>query len=207
MINPPIPYMLVGQPELSEQTMRALELKADLPQYVEAKYQLGVTVQDWTLPEYWWLRRGRTYRSGGVTGPVAAQLSYQTLNLVSGPLPGTQMAIVDSVLISNTTAAAGQYQAYLATPAVLGGLINAQQADDRQVGPPAFEVRGNSAVAAPVSLASQVNVFIPAGSTFKLDGPWILTGNAMLVVLCLTVNTSVAVTIQWKERAMLTSER
>lgn len=201
-------YMFNGQPEYSEQAQRALDLKADLPlRFVDSGLSLSVQVDDFTRPEFAWLRRLRTWRNGGTVGPVAAQFSYATLNLTAGVAAGTQLCVVDSVMISNQAAVALQYVIYLATPAVLGALINPQPADDRLTGRPVFECRGNSAAAAPVSLYSQVTFNIQAGDVQIIPGPWVLTGNAMLVVQNTTLNSALQVGFFWRERLMMSSEK
>lgn len=213
---------LIGQPEISEQLMRALFLKGDLPQFVQGPYGLGVQVLDLTTPEYFHLRRWRRYMGRAAQAAVAANFSI----LVFGtPNVGREvMAVVEQIWVRANGAAGpirfginGDVFALGATaPASIG--FGAQ--DDRSLPAGAWSsTYGMSFInnaASPLSAADPEivsggtnTVFVPIDPTRPLiltNKPINNTAKSYLYVVPTAVNFGIDVCVFWRERSLLETE-
>lgn len=204
-------YLLLGQTELAEQTMRALELKGDLPQLVDPRFQLGITVVDWTAPEYLWLKRtlSTTYRlaiAAGVGFPSVAQLT------LSGLRP--YVAAIDMIVLSNTTVAAIQYNVYLAAASTVAFNLGGSARDDRMrpnlaaaLGAGGLLAGVSNTAAAPTAPAAGPLVLTsPANSTTVFEIPFVITGLSFFTVATVLNNTALEVSVVCRERPGVTTE-
>jgi hypothetical protein len=206
-------YLVLGQPELAEQAMRSMELKGDLPQLIDPRFSLGITVADWTLPEYWWARRGRLHSISNSIALVAAQFSQAVLGV---PAANPTIAVIEKLMISNPGAAALGFVFGLAdvAPAIgFAGLANGQR-DTRGYDSSSglLQQSGNNVATLNTSNAAH-SVFIQAGDTMVLDIPFVLTnklnaaGRVPYFFLQSTLAQPLMYSVSWRERALLDSER
>ena len=87
--------------------MRALELKGDLPQLVDPRYQLGINVSDWTEIEYRWLRRERAYQVAGNLVALAANFGKIVMQVA---VTNAMLSVFDEIQLSNPSAATVTYR-------------------------------------------------------------------------------------------------
>lgn len=203
-MTPPGGKLRALAPGLANAIIRALAIQGDYPAEIEPKYSMGIQVEDLTNPEYWFLRGGKRYASCRVAAAVAGQQSFIQLN---GGITGDSVMIVERIAITNDAVANVPYTLGLGTAVAAGAQNNLMcQADDRhrQIGYATF-ISGASA--APVLPApNPLYVRVPNSGFLVIEGPWIITGNLSLNVICNTVNTVCAVNFWWRERKLLKSE-
>lgn len=195
----------VGQPDLSELTFRALQLKGALPAHLDRQIQLGLTVEDFTRPEFWWLRRGQLGYWPVNLPAVAGQLGTATIQGASGVL-----AVVERVIISNPAAAARSFLVGLSTALPgAGGVGQGLSRDTRSPSGTNCAVLGQAkAFAAPVTPTGNWLLTIQAGDTIILEPNAVLSGTgAFYTVQALTVNEVLACQLEWRERVQLSSEQ
>ena len=209
-------YLLNGQADLAEQTMRTLELKGDLPQMVDPRIQLGVQVDDWTGHEYRWTRRMGSFMRGELSGAVAAQFSYVIFGSLTAA--GRTLAAVDQVIISNPNIAGVQVQFGLIDSALFlpnsftglrddrmyAGTLNARAAFGTQsvqnvaalltTGNPAVYLPPNSSMVVPLQMVLTNEPSVTAGQFIHLAFQ-----NSIVL-------SALSVAVFWRERVLLTPE-
>lgn len=216
MAQTPEGYLLNGQAELAEQTMRSLELKGDLPQLVDPRIQLGVQVDDWTKPEYRWTRRMGSFMRGELSGAVAAQFSYVIFGSLT--VASRTLAAVDSAIISNPGAAAVQVQFGLIDSALFAPASFTGIRDDRMYagGVTTRAAFGTQSVQNVTALLTTGNpaVYLAPGTSMRVPLEVVLTNKpsgtaGQLIQLAFQnsiVLSGLAVSVFWRERALLTTE-
>lgn len=108
--------LAVRQPSQSERVMRALDIKGDLPGYLDPRFQLGLNVDDFTKAEYLYLQRRLLVGSSVSSVAVAAQFSHVGFGYQFALGTGEQrLTVLTGFWIVNTTAGALGY---------IGGLAN-----------------------------------------------------------------------------------
>lgn len=215
---PGLGHLLLGQPDLAEQFMRALALKGQLPSYLGAEFEPSITVLDLGRIEYAYLRREQVFQGGALQGALAANFNYITLGLIA---TGRGVCVVDQIVLLNTSAAAQRFAIYLNQNATIGSAGTLVSARDDRVskGTPARSgIFGVGATQDPADVAAGlfgvVNVLVPAGQTAIFPCGYVLTGNndpsngqpIRLTVQTTTVNLSSAAYFNWRERAGVASE-
>lgn len=211
-------HLLIGQPSLSSTVARALATKGDQPQYIEGRYNLGITALDLTQPEYRWLRRHTTWESHIAQAAVAAQFGYAQLGYLQASL-GRISIICESVLLSNTSAGRLGYFISLGFNAlgIATGPFSGHPVDDRMydaagAAASAAFVGGGTNAAPGVTAQQSRFVSLASGASLEVFGPWIVTGKvtpttaSSLTIVADTVNVSVQVSFRWRERELLASE-
>lgn len=209
---PDVGQYLIGQPTVAEQVMRALGLKGDLPQRVDGLFALGLTVDDFTRPEYAWLRRESLYEQGANIAAVAAQFSNAYLTITGQ----RALAVVEQIIIVNLDAAATRnfrfaVRSVTAFPYAVTGTGSSR--DDRATGPANSIARFGSGTSA----ARQVNggpfVSVPSLGTLIVPVSIILTGatdntgaQGALCVETDIVNVPCMIGWIWRERSIMDSE-
>lgn len=197
--------LALGQPDVPDQVFRALQLKGALPGELDRRIQLGMNVEDFTRPEFLWLRRG-SYGYGGVNqNALAANFGWATITGGVG-----RVATVELIQIVNRNAVAAEFQVgwVNGAPSAGGVAFPGVNRDDRggtgaTLGAILQGAR-NAAIANPP--INPILISVPAGGSYDLDQPWMLTGAAILAVVGFVVNSTVCVNFFWRERTQLTSE-
>lgn len=209
--------MLLGNSEYSERLMRVLALKGDLPQWLDPRYSVGFTADDYSLPEWSWARRMSRWSVGG-TGVAGAGV-FSIFAFAGQNVTGRQtMAIVDSILVSNPSAATISLT-FGVVASGFGGVAFTrfgQMLDDRQfLATQSAYAAGTGQNAASPAPAQGYLFSIPAGGSLALPvTPLVLTNapNAAGTQVCgwLVVPTVVNVGMQvgcvWRERVVADSE-
>jgi hypothetical protein len=212
--------LLLGQPELSEQVMRALDLKGDLPQLLEAGYQSVILTEDLTSPEFNWLRRKVRLSQGTTVAAVGGQFSQAAFAPTAGA--ARTLAVVEKLIITNTQAAAVQNYLIDSQPNInIGAAPNVPKSalDDRaipfnQLQPtPSFGLVSATAAAA-ITGTGAMFLSIPASTTLVLPLDWVFTARtvlstpapSLLLVQAQAVNTALTFAVVWRERPMTSSE-
>lgn len=215
---PGLGHLLVGQPDIAGRLSRALALKGELPQFTEQDYNLGITVEDLTRPEFNWLRREARYFGGTQVGAVAAQFSQITFSTLVAGTRG--LAVVEKIVLSNITGAANGFIVGMSLTggSVIAPTLNAAPGDDRVgiapggFGPGMFGVGFGTSAGTPIAAPTFTTIQLPANESFVLEGPWVLTGapigiaRSILVVTSTQVNVAIAASFYWRERSLLATE-
>lgn len=208
-------YLLLGQSELSEQIMRALELKGDLPQRLFAGFDPSITALDLTEMPYRYLRRQLSFAQVHNIGPVAAQFPRVQFAIFQNT--GRVLVQLRKAYISNPGAAALSVQFAVQS---VGGFATNQRfgwgTDDRVTPTQSGVVmtsETNVATTLSTATAGIRQVFVPPGSTVVVEPNIILTNkvspsgviNSVLFEGG-TVNTQMIIACEWDERSVQTSE-
>lgn len=211
-------YLLVGQPNISSLVARALATKGDQPQFLEGRYELGITALDLTGMEYRWLRRSSTFEVHVNVAAVAAQFGYAALGISLG-LSGRFLCTVESIILSNTTGARLGYNFGVRNLA-LGAAVGPNfgfSADDRSLSAAsdqqssAFGLGGTNAAPGFGTTRGRFCSLL-SGESQVIPGPWVLSGKdngvttVGLWVVADTVNATLQVSFRWSERELLASE-
>lgn len=216
-------YLAVGQSQISEQAMRALEMKGDLPRLVDPRYSLGIQADDWGDFPYLYLRRKIGYQRSDTPPAVAAQRPQWKFGLPNfAGRPQTTIAHVTQLILHNGTAAALEFAWGLSNNSTPGAstTTNGTARDDRAFGPGAGNISqarllSGSAVATILTGVAARFCMVPPLSTVNLQVDYVLTGkdwsNGVLVACGLVVevtqvNVSATFGLVWTEREMVTSE-
>jgi hypothetical protein len=219
-IFPEVGWMVQNAPELSEQAQRALDLKGQLPlQQVDPHLALDIQVDDWTRPEYAFLRRRILYQQVSGAANVAAQFSQVGLLV-----PATRVLLAHVYRITIVSSGATFTAQVGVTAQGVGGMVGAVSgfsADDRAL---AIAGGGRSGCALTAGNAAALIqgtgltglrfVQVPANGSVTIDTNFTLTSRQppgstnfpIVVVEATTVNIGMQVSFEWWERALLTSE-
>jgi hypothetical protein len=192
--------------------MRSLALKGALPQFLNGEYQAGINLLDLTDPEYQYLRRFQRFQGGAAVGAVAAQYSYVAIGRNGSSRD--MIAVVEKIVIANIGAANQQFYIYLTGNPLFGpGSGLNLPTDDRSPSNSGFTIGTfNSATDISSALFGVCRVCLNVYQTITLDTPYILTnaltgGNlSLLYVQTQALNSPLAVTFYWRERAVVAGE-
>jgi hypothetical protein len=216
-------HLLLGQPALAEQYMRALALKGELPSYSAAEFEPSITVLDLRDTEYLWLRRTSRLSQGIVLPAVAAQFSQAVFAPVA--IGQQKLAVIETLILTNSGGAGTTIivdsQPLGAAPLSAG--LNKSALDDRaipsigagQLQPrPSYGWVDQTAAAAITGLGAMV-IGVPATSSVQLPLGWVFTGKQVistpapsyLLVQCGTVNVAIHAAVVWRERDLLAAEQ
>lgn len=206
-------YMFNGQPELSEQALRALGLKGDLPlRLLDPRLSLGIQADDWTKPEYAWARRMRLFHWGSSQAAVAAQYSRIGIGIV---VTAQVLAVVQSIHIYNFNPTPQNYRVGLQSASFVTGSLGAPR-DSRYATQAAAMLTAASAGATQFFATNPFTlVALNANSGVDLPMEFVLTNRQdpatgqswQLVVETDQLNVGVAARFSWRERALLDSEK
>jgi hypothetical protein len=197
-------YLKIGTPDFGQMVQRGLRIKGLVPDTTDPRYNLGITVEDFTRPEFWWLRRGIWGAAGGNQGAVAGQQSFITL-----ALPQRKLVVIEQIQIS--TVIDTGFVVGFGPVAGGGGVVTANGADDR-----ALNSTGNPGTALLIVQGTAAAPTVPAGANFYnafakvpifVNTPIVMTGNSLNFNLIL--NTALAAltwSIRWRERELYPEE-
>jgi hypothetical protein len=194
----------VQNPDPSNALARALNIDgAEQLQFLEPRFRAAVIAESLLQPEYWWLRRGRTFQATIVQPAVAGERSYATFSINNN-----QVALAVLQVRAASVAAAADLQWGVG---VVPGPTTAQIAtpmDTRHNEASQFLVQFGHA-AAPVLPANFNQAQIPAGATglfLDLPGLFVVGPTQLYSFTHLPVNTGLRVTFTWRERPLLPFE-
>lgn len=217
-------YLFVGQSQLGEQAMRALEMKGDLPQLLDTRFQLSINVDDWTALPYNYLRRKIRFQQSLSPAAVAGQHPQWSFTLPSVlGRPQTTIAHILKLNLHNPTAAALEFAWALTNAgagAGMGANTNGRAVDDRAYGAGSGNLStarlNTGSQAASILPAAGVRFsMVPANTTVIVDAGIVMTGKdysagaafvCTLVVEVSQLNVAANVGFVWDERELVTSE-
>ena len=215
-------YLLLGQPALSQVITRALATKGEQPQYLDPRYQAGVSMLDLSDFEYRWLRRAITFHAWASQAAVAAQV--QAIQMGAGTIAGgvsrQNLVVIESITILNENATTQRFHYGLSSNinGATTGPFFGMAADDRGTdGTGAVQSQAflatQSAAGGPFTANRAGIVSILPGDSKEIRGPWVLTGKPAGTVtesFCIAggqSNIIVTAGIRWWERELLASEQ
>jgi hypothetical protein len=209
--------LLLGQPDLAEQYMRALALKGQLPSYSGGEFIPTVQSLDLAEPQYDYLRRFSRFQGGARLTALAANFNYVFLgrNAVSGVRD--MLAHVSQIILTNFQAAAATgFLIYIGADTLLGvGSGQSIMMDDRLVTTRSGFTIGSLQSGTNVSsgLFGLLEVMVPAASSLVLDLDYILSNTYsaaafpnVLISQTNAQNVDTRTTFIWRERVALTTE-
>lgn len=197
-----------NQQDLATQVSAALFTQGRVPGKIDPRFQLTLAVEDFTLPEFYYLRRGKLLGVGFSLAAVAGQLGFVYLQGAAGLLTTVtrveifnRNAALQSVAIGFQTAA----------PAAGGAGVRGQNRDSRNgfgSGIPTQTLINGGNNAAPTVPTIYARALIGAGQLWASSEPWVLTGTGAFLTFVndLTVNQTLDVQLYWRERTILESE-
>ena len=208
--------LLSRQPAVAERMMRALDMKGDLPENVDAKFRSTILVEDLTGAEYDFLRRTSRWLGAARTAAVAAQ--YGTIAFGFGAAAGERgLLAVETLFLNNENAA--QIVVFVGVTASTIALTTPPTSpmDDRQYVAAAQSGMGAFgtlvSAAAPPFADPNFKVLVAANSSVAVTLPVILTnkdpGSASKLVLAMhtgAVNQTLSVALVWREGALVSGE-
>lgn len=192
-----------NQPDYASQVAKANALQGTPPGHLESTYGVGITLDDYTAPEFWWLRRGLLGFWGGLQAAVAAQAGWVGIQGAVGTL-----TIVKRTIITNPTATAQSVFVGLTTVTPSAGAYFPCPVRDTRGGSASqcATTGGVRASAANTAPTTPLRVFVPPTSSVVIEIPFVLTGAAFFSAQCQTLNADFAANIEFAERALLVSE-
>lgn len=193
----------VNQPGYPTQIARAFGVQNSVPGQLDPLVSIGVQLDDYTLPEFWWLRRGLLGVWGGNQAAVAGQFGWVGIQ----GSPGT-LTVVDEIVLTNPGAASLQYLVGITTVTPSAGAYFPCGVRDTRGGTASqcATTGGARAAAALSPPAQQYLVSVPAGNSVCLRTPWVLTGALFLSAQAQTVNVAAQATFNFRERPILAQE-
>lgn len=212
-------HLLLGQPDLAEQLMRSLALKGALPSYCGAEFEPSITVEDFTRPEFLFMRRMVRISQGRRLPAVAAQFSQAILYPQSGA-PRT-LCVCESVVIGNPNATAINIGVQVGSPniAVTKAVgVGSYPHDERAWSfnaayVPSFALVNATNVASlidtaalPFNLPGNTSLVIPMSAVLTAKDITSTPSNLGVMLACSAVNTAIDIGFTWRERTILGSE-
>lgn len=192
----------VNNSDWSDAVIRAGQVTGAPFEQSDPQLQYGVEVDSLTQPEYWWLKRGGLYTYGGVQAAVAGQVGAMEIRVTPGRTDA--IGIIDHVIVS-AGAATGMLVQVKA--GVLGPYSSGSPADDRLGTRPSQLEASVAATAVALGFTAGAKaVLLAANTPVLIPGPWVITGNLVLLVGGNTANVQVAFAAQWRERTKSTQE-
>lgn len=193
--------------------LRALGIQGDIPGDVSSVMSPGLTIDDFTRPEYWWLRRGQMFGTFGTVAALAGNFSLVQMRapVAIGRTPS--IAIIENVIVTNLNAAAQTVFVGLGVPTGLTSTLGICKTDSRQFssvlpgGISQFQIE-TFQVGVAINVFGQL-VRVPPAQSMVVPGTWILDneqGALGWIVTGQAVNASLTVSFQWRERPLLPQE-
>lgn len=199
----------VNQTDYSSQLTKSLGLQARVPSNLDPRVQVGITLDDYTLPEFWTMRNGSRWSGYTTVGAFVAQRGWWTAQCAGG-----MMAVLESVTISHRFGAPLEFNYGLNLPEAGGAAGLYAAADDRNT----FGLSnkslliGGGTVAAPV-VPPGGYIICPNDNNVTIYPNAVMTGVTVAgsiscwKIVCALPNAAFTVSYSWRERATLPSER
>lgn len=193
----------VNQPDYPAQIAKAFGVQGSLPGQLDYRVGVGIQLDDFTAPEFWWLRRGLLGIWGGNQAAVAAQFGWVGIQGAPGIL-----TTVEQIVLTNPNAAALQYLVGITTVTPSAGAYFPCGVRDVRGGTSSqcATLGGARAAAALTPPAQAFLVSVPANSSVVLDTPFVLTGATFLSAQAQTLNVIAQATFLFRERTQLQQE-
>jgi hypothetical protein len=210
-------FLRSNAPSYSEQLLRVLDMKGDIPGEVAARLSASYQLDDLRRPEFAWLRRARRFAQGQTIAAVAGQFGVMEFYLNTAAPVGSMIAITDHLCISNQSGGVATLSCALREFPLLGafaatefGILDDRQAAFTAGAPvdyrPAFNLQSTNNVSSGGALTGQsYSVTLPAATSIILPLAYVVTGKAVLRVAAF--NVAFGLNISWTERELLESER
>lgn len=191
----------VNQQDYSTQATAALGLQARVPGQLQRHIGMGVTLDDWTRPEFWWLRRGIRGYAGSSRAGFAGERTFFALQC----LPGSLLVVERVYLMSPVTAQYVSWGIQAAQPAAAAA-TSGVAIDSRattQGGAARWVLSGNAAPTPPTVPARS---WLPIGQLIVIEPDAVVSGGNWFSVVADAVNLEIVVTVIYRERPILPSE-
>lgn len=199
------PLVDQNQPDYATTVAKAMGLQRTAPAYLDPRVQVGVQLEDYAQPEFWWLRRGGLGMVGADLGAVAGQVPFLAVSAPAGTI-----VILEKIQITNPNAGANKYLIGMqaALPAA-GSSIRGTFRDDRNgLNATAKALITQGTNAAPTSPTFPMTIYTqPVSGPVEVPGPWIVTGDAFFTIVGFTVAQVFNVQLTWRERDLLPTEQ
>jgi len=189
----------------------ALGLQSRVPGHLDRRIGVGITLDDFTRPEYWRSRAGKRFQAYRSVQAVAGQRGFVQVVAQAGVL-----AVLESAWIGNNSGGALSFAYGLTSfEAAVGGGGTASLDDrDFSVAAPGVLTTFGSAVAPAAPNAGYILVPNGVMAEIPLGGGVVLTGKAnpagvvpVWKVCANSVNVAFEVITFWRERSILPSEK
>ncbi len=202
-------YLETRDPRVWERLLRAQDLKGDIPQLLAALLSPVALLEDYSQPEYAWLRRTRRLTAASSIGAVAAQ--YPVVQLTNASSNRIIRVRQLSILNMNAGGAITVGVGIVKTAVAVFGSLTFPMCDDRQppTTAPGAGNMGATNLAAPMTeMLDMFRLRMPADTMVVLDVPWVLAGlnNGYLTIHGQNQNTALGASVVYDERDQLSSE-
>lgn len=196
-----------NQQAYAQQIAKAMAVQNTVPAKLDPLISVGIQLEDYSAPEFWWLRRAPLCVGGAAAGPIAAEKPWVQLEAAPGML-----LVVEQIVVTNTSGGAHSVDIGLAIGEGGGSVATTQLRDSRYFpGQPVSTTRAGTSLV-PIVPTGFI-VALPNNSTTIIPVAFVL-GSVVggppplaLKVLGRAINTSMSVTFVLRERPLLPSEQ
>jgi hypothetical protein len=195
------------------QFQRAWGIQGQLPALAEARVQVGISADDLTAAEYWWLRRGKRVMADCQIAASAANFSTFAVQAKPGNI-GQVMLVIEKLCFYNATGVLQQIRWGVGPAGVqVSTFFDLQFMDDRQAGSPStFFSQGSDNTSAvsnfPGAPNTYMNMVAGIGAAVIFDNlNIILTGNQTLTIQSSAINLPLHANVFGRERILNPAER
>jgi len=195
-------FLQVGQQDLSETMFRALRIKGQLPKLIDPRFNVSIQGEDFTKPEYWWLRRGILGYVGDFVGAVAGQFSFIDLSIAQ-----RRLSVIESIVLTNRNGAAASYRFGFGAAVAVGGTNGNQPRDDRTAGRAITTLMTSGTNAAPLLGPNDFFISLAPGTSIVIPGPYIMTGIQNFHCIMMVVNQELMCHFNLRERELYPEEQ
>lgn len=196
-----------NQQDYSTQVSKALSLTQRTPGHLDPRIQLGVTVDDFTQPEFWYLRKGELGSLFVPASAVAAQVCYAQLQPAAGKL-----VVVTAFTVVNYGVLFTVCNYGFAIGEGGGTVASGLPRDDRNLPGQLGSTVRYGATAAPI-IPNGGQVLVGVNQSIRTECEFVMTSPTKLAspfnvfkVLGSQLNQRLDITIEWRERALLPTE-
>jgi hypothetical protein len=190
----------VNQQDYPTQLNKAMQLQVRPPGRIDPRVSVGVQLDDYTMPEFWWLRRGIRGYAGDARAANAGQFNFFAIQCLPGSLLVIEKLIVGCQITSFVKIGLQTAQP-AAAAATAGTPLDARAFG--QGGAARWVLSSNAAVTGPTIPTS---ILCAANALVTVEPGAVLTGGNWFSVISTAVNIDLAVTVIYRERRLLPSE-
>ena len=199
----------VNQTDYSTQLTKSLGMQERVPGHLDPMISVGVTLDDYTRPEFWTMRNGSRWSGYTVVAGAVGQRGWWTAQCSAN-----MMAVLESVTISHRFGAPLDFNYGLNLPEAGGAAGLYAALDDRNtfgLSNKSLLIGGGTAAAPVVPLGGYI--ICPNDNNVTIYPNAVMTGVVVAgsisvwKVVCAVANAAFTVSYTWRERATLPSER